>query len=549
MTDNYALKIILLGANDRGLLAIAKELSKRFYIIAVDWQDMHVKHSKFIDEYIVISNIENDATQFVNDLINISKTKNVKYILPINDAALEVCDKFFDSISKVSTIMGYLKQQYIYSHNKYTLLETAQQLNIKTPKSKLINSLNEFNDFIKTGKLHFPLVCKPIHSKLIKDNKLYSFNVKIVNNEKEIIDFFRENINNISIIIQEYISKGTGVGFNFLSIDGISKKHYAHQRITEPLNGGQSSYRKTIKLEKYNILETSNKIINKINWTGIGMLEYKMKDGKLYLMELNGRVWGSVMLGTFSGINIPNYFINNYFFSKQLSTTNNYKIRYLRNLKLDIKYIIERFKETKNPIILIKWFFSLFKCLLPIEKIEDNPIINFNIEIPYIFNILKQKTSQKLCNHINNKIILKKPIIKQNSKIAFICTGNICRSPFAELYAKKNFPNYTFSSFGFIQQENRLSSVNSEKAAKQFDIDITTHKSRATSLNIIEKFDILFIMDSSHYFKIKENFPEHLNKTYFLDNKEIIDPYSKNVEQYIKTYTQITQAINNLKLE
>jgi len=547
MSEIYKLKIILLGANDRGALALAKEFKRRdFHVIVADWQDMSVKYSCNIDQYIILPNIEESASQFVQELILTIKENKVKYIFPINDAGLEVCDKFLKELSEISTIVGYTNSQYLYSHNKNALLEIAKYIGVKTPKSILIKSINQFNEILETEKLDFPLVCKPINSKLIKDDRLYSFNVKIVNNSKELTNFIRENINNVNIMLQEYI-EGKGIGFNFFSINGLIKKNYAHERITEPLNGGQSSYRKTIPIDTYNIQDTSLKIIEKIEWNGIGMLEYKLHKGELYLMELNGRIWGSVMLGNYAGINIPSSFIDYYFFAKKISANSNYKIRYVRNLKLDLKYLIEKYKKERNVFELFKWLLSLTRSFLPIEKIEDNPIKNIRVEIPswidYVKRFLFNKSLQK---KISKKDIKRKPIIKNNQKIAFVCTGNICRSPFAELYAKKHFNNFVFNSFGLIFQANRLSSVNAEIAAKEFDINICTHQSRILTKEEIENQDIIFIMDKYHYYTLSNKFPEYLSKIFFLDNKEIIDPYGNDSEFYKKTYSQIASAINNI---
>src|SRR5262249_55999574 len=72
--------------------------------------------------------------------------------------------------------------------------------------------------------------------------------------------------------------------------------------------GGASSARKSVKLHPQ-VLEFGSKLMARSRFQGIGMVEFKRDPatGRLYLMEINGRPWGSLQLAVESGINYPRH--------------------------------------------------------------------------------------------------------------------------------------------------------------------------------------------------------------------------------------------------
>jgi len=78
------------------------------------------------------------------------------------------------------------------------------------------------------------------------------------------------------------------------------------QRIREvDPRGSGSSARKSIQLSP-SLVSLSSKLMTEMGFEGVGMVEYKRtKDGRLILMEINGRPWGSIGLPIACGIDYP----------------------------------------------------------------------------------------------------------------------------------------------------------------------------------------------------------------------------------------------------
>ena len=128
-------------------------------------------------------------------------------------------------------------------------------------------------------------------------------------------------------------------------------------------------------------------------------------------------------------------------------------------------------------------------------------------------------------------------------KFLFICTGNTCRSPMAEHIAKKIFKEHQFSSAGLCANECDKISKNAILALKDFDINISSHNAKSLSHEMINDYDYLIPMTSSH--------KNHLimlgvsNDKILSFNDEILDPFGSSYQIYKNCAQQLK---DNIKL-
>src|SRR4030095_221723 len=99
--------------------------------------------------------------------------------------------------------------------------------------------------------------------------------------------------------------RGGGVGVEMLVDRGEVVLSFAHERIHElPLTGGGSTYRRAIAMPDA-LLEDSQKLMRALGWHGVAMVEYRAHNGDHWLMEINGRFWGSLPLAAYAGVDFP----------------------------------------------------------------------------------------------------------------------------------------------------------------------------------------------------------------------------------------------------
>ncbi|MEA1972029.1 MAG: L-threonylcarbamoyladenylate synthase [Candidatus Cloacimonadota bacterium] len=135
-------------------------------------------------------------------------------------------------------------------------------------------------------------------------------------------------------------------------------------------------------------------------------------------------------------------------------------------------------------------------------------------------------------------------------KILYVCTGNTCRSPLAELYSKSINTSYEFMSAG-IDAKNEFISDNSRKILNNLKIDSSKFISKNVDEEAIQSSLIILAMSNKHKNYLLEKYQNYSHKIFsfseFIDEKETIaDPYGEDLSTYQKIFSQIKKYIEKL---
>ena len=147
--------------------------------------------------------------------------------------------------------------------------------------------------------------------------------------------------------------------------------------------------------------------------------------------------------------------------------------------------------------------------------------------------------------------------------LVFVCTGNICRSPMAECIMKDLILNEVDShgrylpikvmSAGTHADNGNYASENTVIAAGRHGIDISFHRSRYLTDEIVNAADLILTMERIHTSIIKQNW-SHISAVYELKsfgyenprnefNNEIYDPIGMNLDVYIDMFNDLKKEI------
>lgn len=141
------------------------------------------------------------------------------------------------------------------------------------------------------------------------------------------------------------------------------------------------------------------------------------------------------------------------------------------------------------------------------------------------------------------------------SDVVVLCAGNICRSPMAERYLRRRLRergvnDVTVKSAGFVRTEERSSPDSAVRAAAEYGVDLSEHRSACLTAEELSQSDVVFLMDAYNYDAMKRRFPRATDKTYFLnavgptDEFEIVDPHGSDLETFHRVYGQIADAVD-----
>ena len=297
------MKILLTDCNSRKAFDIYNILCRHFEPSAIILTNL--KNSKWQERLIYIKSPhilrKNSDESFAEDLLLISLLYSDELIvyLPIEE---DTTSLFYSFIKKQGSLnfLYNLPHQDIFNlaKDKYLLNKFCLQNNIPAPalfEKNQILQLNE-NDFI-------PLIVKP-------RNGSGSIGIKHINNFSQKIEL--ENLSFEEYVIQEKLENGKDVkGAFFLCEKGIVISNYCHERIrTFPLNGGVTVYSQIT--ENKEIINTGSELLKKLNWSGFAMVEFLWdKVSNSYkVIEINPRLWGSILLSEFSNANFILNYIN-----------------------------------------------------------------------------------------------------------------------------------------------------------------------------------------------------------------------------------------------
>ena len=141
-------------------------------------------------------------------------------------------------------------------------------------------------------------------------------------------------------------------------------------------------------------------------------------------------------------------------------------------------------------------------------------------------------------------------INKNKMSFLILCTGNICRSPFAEDMLRKLAPGITVDSAGVGVEANKLTGLPADpmavKVAKQYDVDLSHHRSRQVTEKDIQAFDMILVMEINQIDQLCELFPTARSKTFLFGHwigvSCIDDPFRQGEEAFERTFSLIENA-------
>lgn len=195
--------------------------------------------------------------------------------------------------------------------DKRLVMEMAPRAGIGVPRQVVLQNQGALAE-LAGDEIVFPLIVKPARSVVEGPTGRMKIGVRFVADraglEQALLPLPEAAY---PVLLQQRIV-GPGIGVFLLVWHGQTRAVFSHRRLREkPPSGGISVYRESIAADP-GLVAKSRALLDAFGWEGVAMVEYKVdaKTGVPYLMEINGRFWGSLQLAVDAGVDFPRLLVD-----------------------------------------------------------------------------------------------------------------------------------------------------------------------------------------------------------------------------------------------
>lgn len=299
-------KTLILDGNTRSALAATRSLGRKGVpvVVAAESNKTLSGASRYCSESFTYPDPLDDLRAFLSTVKAECSRRGIRVIFPMTEISMAAVLKHREEFGNFQ--LPFVEfPAFEAMTDKWSLLKLAQRLNITIPHTHYIADARSLERAYPT--LNFPVVLKPYRSMIWTKGHCTAASVKYAESLRELrrtvaqYEYFERN----PFLLQEYV-RGQAHGIFALYNQGQPVASFAHRRLREnPPSGGVSVLCESVEKnpEAWRMART---ILDYMAWHGVAMVEFKVTaDGKPYLMEVNGRFWGSLQLAIDAGVDFP----------------------------------------------------------------------------------------------------------------------------------------------------------------------------------------------------------------------------------------------------
>jgi protein-tyrosine-phosphatase/predicted ATP-grasp superfamily ATP-dependent carboligase len=556
-------KVLVLGDGVAAFLSVVRSLGRQGLEVHVAWcqPDSPTLSSRYVSKFHRMAPPDSDGDG-VDSLAQLLAEEKFDLVIPTNEQSIRALYPFRERLSQAARICLMDQRCFDVLFDKVKCSHLADSLGLHVPRSVVVENLEEL--LRAADKLGYPLVLKPVSS-YDPTQPTRRRSVEKAYHPTELEDRGRRLLAEGPIQVQENFI-GHGVGVELLVDRGEILLAFQHERVHQPLRGGASSYRKSVPLDAA-LLAASRAFVEAVQYSGVIMLEYLHKPtGEWRFVEANARFWGSLPLAIAAGADFP-FALYQYLVHGTREFSQDYRTNlYCREIVGDGLWLLDNLRaDRSDPTLATLSPASIAgevrHVLAGRERIDtftlDDPKPLFAQLVKYARRPLRRarlRLSEKLASRPGARRKESEAAVaalRNARQVIFLCWGNICRSPFAGLYARQAWPaEIAIQSRGLYLQRGRTSPGEAIEAARRLGIELDEHRSTILTSEEVRAADAIITFDEQIRRELLRQHPAARGKVFRFGalgksaDLSVDDPLGEDVSTFVEIYSQIKMVLD-----
>jgi predicted ATP-grasp superfamily ATP-dependent carboligase len=299
-------RVLITDGNQRSTLAAVRALGSAGIetIVGDTACPTLASRSRYCRSSITYPSPYADETGFVSAIRSAADRESIDLILPMTDITSAVLAEHRDCVASSARVAVVDAETFWRASDKNALHRLATRVGVPHPTVLYCDSSDDRQRALNGV---FPCVVKPARSCLRTPSGWIKTAVEIAHSRAQLATLLESRpALQYGFMIQRRI-EGEGTGVFALCDRGEVRALFAHRRLREkPPWGGVSVLREAVPVDPA-AAEYARALLHELRWHGVAMVEFRKEHstGIPYLMEVNGRFWGSLQLSIDAGINFP----------------------------------------------------------------------------------------------------------------------------------------------------------------------------------------------------------------------------------------------------
>lgn len=578
--------VVIVGTAPRVALTVARSLARRgIRVVTVpSSEDEGRILSRAIAEYAHLPDARLHPAEFDRGLEAVVRRTGADLLMACSDKALAAIARNYDALHVLADPGVPPPAVAARVLDKRATIDAARSLGIGVPATFDLEDTR-----FDRASLLYPAIAKP------KDHTtLGGLRIRYLADGDDLADAMRDDPSFAERYLLQQFVPGVGVGVAVLMKGGEPLAVFCHRRLKElPAAGGVSVVSESTEPDPALVTQSVG-LLRALGWEGIALVEYRRADdGRTWLMEINGRYWGSLSTAVEAGVDFP-------FYQWQVAHGQTpepprtypaaVRVRWTRGAILRLRErLFEHagFGTTRGRgADELRTFWAdfspdvrsaLWSAGDPIPAIVDvmpglsrftGSALRAAVKAMIPRGVRRAHRSLGLrgaARYVGSSMLgvvglgrsgLPRPFAPRS--VLFVCSGNIMRSPLAAAVFRSTLrelgaTGVVVDSSGLHTPPGRPADPRAIEAATQAGVSLDDHRSKPMSAELARDFEAIFVMDRVQQLELEDRFAACAAKTYILGVQlpgvsavEIDDPYLADAKRCAAILTLVRERAAGL---